>query len=524
MEEIFRSYLILFLNNTINSKEKIVLARDALEIVSRMLDKHKDAEGTIPYNKMLLLKEVATLYEKGINNIDAFNKIFFKGSKWVDFRTDIESIMSTEYNETEIDEFKRNLIFEKEYLSTEVTIQRFKTYLDKVESRSFDNIYNMQSELRSIAEDLYMDFVRESNLAQSLDGVTEIDFQNPEMLLEKMYEFYDGRNFISTGFKNIDELFGGGLEATRIYILAGKPGSGKSTFLLNFFYNMSESILLRPEFKDRYILYVTLENLGLETMQRLTSKVLHITNKEMNLLIRNRDKTFRESMTKVIKDMSDRGARIAYFPAKTIGPIDILAYIDKLNAKTGKKPLCVMVDYLDIMKLNPRISEYRHQLGEVTLGLKSIAVQYKIPVVTVTQLTKDAYNGKPTLSSIKESSEKIDHADAIGLLQRLDNGTDVEEHINSFGYNVELSFDKSRASGNGTLRFAMDPSKFDIQMERPTNGMPTINMGPGAKKSSGPVFQSPSNLVSSTPKPPIQPVMPVPDIQDDMETYDDFSI
>lgn len=540
MDEIFRSYLILFLNNTINPREKIILAKDALEISKRLMEKHKDAQGTLPYNKMLLLKEVASLYERGINNIDAFNKIFFKGSKWVEFQDEIRTIMETQYNESEIDEFKRNLTCEKQYLATEVTVQKFREYIDKLDSRSFKNMFEMNDELKSITETLYMDFVRESNLAKSLDGVTEIDFNNSEALVDKMFEFFDGRNFISTGYKNMDELFGGGFENTRLYILAGRPGSGKSTFLINFFYHVAENILTRPEFSDRYVLYVSLENLGTETIQRLICKILKMPSKEFNTLIRNKDINFKNTCTKLMNDMKARGARIVYFPSRSLSPSDLFSYIEKVNSETNKKPLCVLVDYLDIMKL-PAGTELRHQLGDIALDLKSIAVQYQIPVITVTQLVKNAYEGKPTLGSIKESSEKIDHADAIGLLHRLDNGENIEQQISDNGYNVEMSFDKSRGSGNGTLRFIMDPAKFNIEEGKEIH--PNNNMVSKQSSISGNVtvtnngmlrFNSPSQLVNNNgfgntkipaPLPPRNNTNNVPPaLYDEPVNIDDFSL
>lgn len=531
MDEIFRSYIILFLNDKINPREKIILAKDALEIVGRLLTKHKDSKDTVPYNKMLLLKEVASLYEKGINNLDAFNKLFFNGSKWVEFQSEIRTIMETEYNETEIEDFKRNLIYEKQYLSTEVTIQKFREFIDKIDSRSFESINVMQSQLKDITEKLYMDFIRESNLAKSLDGVTEIDFGDSETLTEKLFEFYDGRNFISTGYSNIDELFGGGFENTRLYIFAGRPGSGKSTFLINFFYHLTENVLTRAEFNDRYVLYVTLENLGLETLQRLICKILKIPALEYNNLIRKKDVHFREQCKKIMDDMKKRGGRISYFPARTLTPTDLFSYIEKTNSETGKKPLCILVDYLDIMKMPPGISEPRFQLGAVTLDLKSIAVQYQIPVITATQLTKNAYDGKPTLSSIKESSEKIDHADAIGLLQRLDTGDDVEQYLNDNGYNVEMSFDKSRGSGNGTLRFAMNPSRFSIEVgENRSNSFGNSNTQSNTKPtvSKAPSFKSPSTLVNSYNNSSIKaPVPPKIDMNIETDVFgepDDFSV
>jgi len=269
--------------------------------------------------------------------------------------------------------------------------------------------------------------------------------------------------------------------------------------MLNIIYNISQDIK-KGLHEDGYVLYVTLENLALETNQRMLCKHLDLTLPDIESIIRTRD--CNNVIRTALNDFKESNIVVAYFPSRTYSVTDLYSYVENLNLARGQKPVCIVVDYLDIMKLPAYHSELRHQLGDITLGLKNLAVMYKIPVLSATQLLKGAYEGKPTLGAIKESSEKIDHADAIGLIHRLDSGDDLESHIEQYGFNVEISFDKSRASANGTLRFAMFLNKFKILEEQAT-------MLGGCHPSD--YTNSQANIpprVSNTPQAPLPPSKP----------------
>jgi hypothetical protein len=62
---------------------------------------------------------------------------------------------------------------------------------------------------------------------------------------------------------------------------------------------------------------------------------------------------------------------------------------------------------------------YRHELGDITLSLKTIAVTHEIPILTVTQLNRGVYNVKSSedlrLDMMSESMQKVNHSDYISL-------------------------------------------------------------------------------------------------------------
>jgi len=503
IDEIFRTYLLILFHAE-NETKRLIISKDILEVSSKLLKRlDGDTKGTIFWNKMRLLNLIAKQYNEGVNIDIALGKLFSGETKFSALKDEVMQIKTMKTTEMDILHLEKQLTFEKQYIISEEYLQRIKGYIERIENRDFEGVEDIETELKNIIEQLYMGFIRETNLARSLDGVKVIDYNDPDILLSKMQEFYSGKNYISSGYKNLDDLLGGGFERTRLYLLAGKPGSGKSTFLLNFAYNMSQEIA--KEGLDEYVLYLSLENLALETNQRLLGRHLDLKKDSIESLIRTGDpnRTLRDALT----GFKSSNLVISYFPARTFGTTDLFSYVETLNMERKQKPRAIIVDYLDLMKLPQYISEMRLQLGDITLGLKSLAVLHKIPVISATQLLKSSYNTKPGLGDIKESSEKIDHSDAIGLINRLDKGDDLEEHIDQFGFNVELSWDKSRASANGTLRFAMILSKFLIEMERDNwNNKKPKNALPPQQQAQNPYANSPIQSPMQTkfsPPPPM---------------------
>jgi replicative DNA helicase len=429
----------------------------------------EETKGTIFWNKIRLLNIIGNQTTKGVNFDIILEKVFNQHTKFHEFKEEVFSIKDTDINEIDLQHLEKQITFEKQYIASEVYLEKFKNYLEKIENREFEGVEEIETELQAIIEELYMGFVRETNLAKSLDGVKIIDYSDPHSLMDHMKDFYDGKNYIPSGYKNIDKLFGGGFERTRLYLFAGRPGSGKSTILLNLADNMSQLTNL-PGYEDTYVLYLTFENLALESNQRFLCRHLNLTQAEIQELIKNEKSN--QIIIDCLNEFKKNNLVISYFPPRTFGTSDLFSYVENLNMERGQKPLAIFVDYLDLMKLPLYIKDFRLQLGDITLGLKTLGVMHKIPVVSVTQLLKGAYGSKPTLGDIKESSEKIDHSDVIGMLNRLDNGDNWEDHIYQYGFNAEVSFDKTRGCRGGTLQFAMMLDKFKIEEPKSTNSGP----------------------------------------------------
>lgn len=93
-----------------------------------------------------------------------------------------------------------------------------------------------------------------------------------------------------------------------------------------------------------------------------------------------------------------------------------------VEAMAQEAPLAlVVVDYLQLIRAPREIKERRHQVEAVSQALKTIALQYRVPVLCLSSLSRSSHEDKnkpPTLASLRESGELEHDADVILLLHR----------------------------------------------------------------------------------------------------------
>jgi replicative DNA helicase len=112
-----------------------------------------------------------------------------------------------------------------------------------------------------------------------------------------------------------------------------------------------------------------------------------------------------------------------YFPAMSISTIDLMGVIDDVISEYGKVSIRgLYVDYLDLLRTETKYDLYRLELGHITLSLKTLAVEYNIPVITASQLGRGSYRVSDSkdlnLDQVTESIKKVEHADFIMLLSQ----------------------------------------------------------------------------------------------------------
>jgi replicative DNA helicase len=207
-----------------------------------------------------------------------------------------------------------------------------------------------------------------------------------------------------------------------------------------------------------------MENYPYETWGRLYCSLLNKTKEEMLKLMFNR----KISSETIKKEINDRMARyfsslqIDYFPANTISPATISGLIQKYNQCPDKKSVkAVYIDYLDLLLPDQRKEFYRLDLGEITSSLKSIAANHEIPIITATQLNREAYRSskKSDLGSqmISESIQKLFIADFSAMMIREDSGNGNKDHDNDdMPKPVTLKIDKNRDGKTGQTKIYFD--------------------------------------------------------------------
>ncbi len=109
-----------------------------------------------------------------------------------------------------------------------------------------------------------------------------------------------------------------------------------------------------------------------------------------------------------------------------------------------------MVDYLSLVT-NDRKDIPRHeQMAEVSRRLKGLARNLGIPIVVLSQLTKDSEGVRPSLSKLRESGALEQDADIVILLTRME--------VESSSVHVELLVEKNRNGPTGKVETIFAPS------------------------------------------------------------------
>lgn len=299
--------------------------------------------------------------------------------------------------------------------------------LDSIKDGSFDSIDDLIEDYEITIKRLYSNMM-ESNRSLAIEAAASLDLAKDDFshVIEMIQKKYDTSNTTSTGFKFLDtSIMSGGYEPSRLYVYGGGSGAGKSTILNNTIYksagtpnkNYQEGVI------NRVYIYISLENTIEEALMRTYQPMFDRTIPEMLRELRDHPPEYFKN--RLMEGLAKTGSTIVmkYFPARSVGALDLMGVIDDVIEEYGKESIAgLYIDYLDLLKTDTKYDLYRIELGDITLSLKTLAVEYNIPVITASQLTRNVYriddSHKLSLDMMSESIKKVEHADFVMLLAK----------------------------------------------------------------------------------------------------------
>ncbi len=465
-ESFLDSAFTIALNKTIKVRKNVVLFRDILEIL-KFYKKQESDEIPISFrSKFEFLKNFCEMKIKnGKTDSNILDSLLFS-DKYKDLSFYITYKMEEKVSQEDFDSNVRQLRLRKKLNGLLNNYKNVESFLETIRDGTYESLDEVIGDYESIVKTMYTNLMEHNRIVEveassSLD-LTKDSYEN---LFETIIGKYAEKNIIPTGIRVFDEevFENHGLEATRLYIFGGGSGSGKSTIINNIIASSATSSIQTfnddenndsEKDKKKVYLYITLENQidegFLRTYQPLfdktTRETLHEIKNGVNIQERLKNK-LNESGSKII---------MKYFPAMSISPIDISMIIDEVEEEYGKGSIAlVAIDYLDLLRTDIKFNEYRFELGYIALSLKTMAVQYNVPVVTATQLNREIYRVQNSeglnLAQIGESAKKIDHADFIALLVK----DSVDDSV------VHCKIGKNRSGKGGVeVEFKVDFSKY----------------------------------------------------------------
>lgn len=189
----------------------------------------------------------------------------------------------------------------------------------------------------------------------------------------------------------------------KVYILAARPGMGKTTFAINEGYKFS---------KDGVVLMASLEMPSTEIVTKIESLESRIPSWRIE-----KNNIYRDELQKYDKlKLVDHNFYIDDTPAITLTHLKTKA--SKLKKEKGLS--MIIVDYLQLMKGDTN-GNREQEIGSLSRGLKELAKLLEVPIIVLSQLSRAVEtraNKKPMLSDLRESGSIEQDADVVMFLFR----------------------------------------------------------------------------------------------------------
>src|SRR5215470_11530363 len=223
---------------------------------------------------------------------------------------------------------------------------------------------------------------------------------------------------LATGLRDLDNKMGG-LQKSDLIILAGRPGMGKTSLATNIAYNVARA--WRGEVQaDGQIATVNGGRVGFFSLEmsaeQLATRILSEQTEISSSKIRRGEIT--QADFEVIKDKSIEIQHLPLFIDETGGLsiAQLAARARRLKRQRGLDLL--VIDYIQLLQgTSRRSSENRVQeITEITTSLKSLAKELGVPVIALSQLSRQVENRddkRPQLSDLRESGSIEQDADVV---------------------------------------------------------------------------------------------------------------
>ncbi|HDY95393.1 MAG: replicative DNA helicase [Sulfitobacter litoralis] len=235
------------------------------------------------------------------------------------------------------------------------------------------------------------------------------------------YQRDGGLSGVSTGLIDMDKKLGG-LHPSDLLILAGRPSMGKTSLATNIAFNVAKAYR-RGTLHDGtegavdggVVGFYSLEMSAEQLAARILSEAAEIPSQQ----IRSGDMTETE-FRRFVDAAKALEACPLYIDDTPALPISQLAARARRLKRTHGLDVLI-IDYLQLVRGTGKGENRVNEISEITMGLKAIAKELHIPVIALSQLSRQVENRedkRPQLSDLRESGSIEQDADVVMFVFR----------------------------------------------------------------------------------------------------------
>ncbi len=346
--------------------------------------------------------------------------------------------------------------------------------LIKISEQTIDNakINDLNTNGQNIIENsekLLFDLAEKGSFNSSLIKFDDAMKQTIEMA-SAAYKNEEGIVGVPTGLRDLDDKLGG-LHQSDLIIIAGRPSMGKTSLATNIAFNAAKNI--QDNGKKSSIVFFSLEMSSEQLSTRILSEQARIGSNDIRrgrISVEQFDQFLETS-----KNIAELPLFIDETPAISIAAMSNRARrIKRIHGLD-----MIVVDYIQLMRGTTYNKDGRVQeISQITQGLKAIAKELGVPVVALSQLSRQVEqrdDHKPQLADLRESGSIEQDADVVMFvyregyyLQRKEPREATVEHaewqakMNEVAHLAEIIIGKQRHGpiGKVTLEFEERFTKF----------------------------------------------------------------
>jgi replicative DNA helicase len=283
-----------------------------------------------------------------------------------------------------------------------------------------------------------------------------------------------GLSGLATGLRDLDSKMGG-LQASDLIIVAGRPGMGKTSLATNLAFNIAKAWQgeVRPDGHTTTVNGGVVAFFSLEmSAEQLATRIIAEQTGIPSSTIRRGGITERDF--EKIKDVSIELQNLPFYVDET-GGLSIAALTARARRLKRQRGLdLIVVDYIQLLQgSSRRASENRVQeVTEITTGLKALAKELNVPIIALSQLSRQVESRddkRPQLSDLRESGSIEQDADVVMFVYREEyylNGKEprpgTDEHakwqieMDAAHGKAEIIIGKQRHGPTGTVQVQFD--------------------------------------------------------------------
>jgi replicative DNA helicase len=259
---------------------------------------------------------------------------------------------------------------------------------------------------------------------------------------------------VPTGFHDLDKLLGG-LFGGNLYLVAARPGQGKTAFLLSIAKYAAEH--------GRTVGIFSIEMMRHQNAQRIISMISGIP---LDRIIKGQ---LEEREWSIFTNAVDTATALPII-INDLAAISITQIRQEARKMLANGNLdLIIVDYIQIAQPSEKKERRDLDIGDISGGLKALAKELNIPILAASQLSRDLekrQDKRPMLADLRESGNLEQDSDVVMFIYRPDQYEKTDKQNTA-----EIITAKHRNGATGSIELIYRPTmtKFESAIARTFN-------------------------------------------------------